>query len=1092
MPLNLASITEMLFPVNKRKLRNRRLTAVCIVFVLQLTTTYAQNITLSEENAPLELIFNKIRLQSGYDFIFNQQLLKQAKPITVHLTNKSLQEALDACFLNQPFTYIFQQKTIVVQEMKCTPITNPSGLRTTVRGHVTDRAGKPLPGANIKVRGKHLSVGSASDGSFVLTDLELDTELEISYVGFVTKIISAEADLGAVSLESIVSNLDLVHIIAYGFTSKRFSVGSIGTVAAEEIERQPVSNVLSALQGKVPGLMISPLTGVPGGDFSVQLRGSNSLTGRNEPLYIIDGIPYTSATLSKIGGYASAAGNSNPLNDINPYDIERVTILKDASSTAIYGARGANGVILITMKQAKSGETKVDFNIYHGIGQNVRTQQMMHVADYLDMRRETFRNSASSVFLATDAPELVLWDQTLDRDWQEELLGLNAIYNDVQGSISGGRKQNTFLLSGAYHQETTIFRRNNADQKGSVHFNAAHQSTDQKFKAVLNASYVKSDLTLPTRDITSRAASLPPNQPGIIQNGTLIVTPDDSSPIARDYNNYQSARKNLIANATLSYKIAPGLEIKNNFGFNRITSDEIQINPTSTINSTSGSLNSYVRSANNSKHVWNLEPQLNFNKAYQNGILHILFGGTVQSDSTKGLSNYATGFLDNTQLSNPASAGVVTILDMNMAKTRFSSFFSRIGYSWKEKYILDLSARRDGSSRFGPGKRFGNFGALGIAWVFSKEQSLTKAFPFINFGKLRASYGTVGNIPAIDYQYLSKWKLSGYTYDGISGLQLQNLFNEDFAWEVTKKLEFGLELELFQGRTSLNFDYYHNLSSNQLVNYPLPTMTGFSAVYGNLNAVVRNTGLEFSLQHTHIRTKDLKWTSSLNFSAPRNKLLEFPNLQSSAYRSSFTIGQPIYIRKLYDFADVDPQNGLSRYATAKGLINQPEVAIENKTVLFDSKPKYFGGVGNNIRYRGFELDVFFLYAKQKAIDFQGPTDATSSINLPTRYLDRWRKPGDITNNQLLTYDWTATLAGWQLPVSDRDLVDASYIKLKNVSLSYNFSSELLKSVHIKSCRPYILGQNLLTITRFKGLDPETGNGVSAPLRVLTCGLQFTL
>ena len=1061
------------------KFRTRRLIAVCIIVFMQLGTAYSQKITLSENNAALELIFNKIRLQSGYDFIYNQNLLNQAKPVTVHLINKSLKEVLDVCFLNQPFTYIFQQKTIVVQEFKNTSIANRSvAFIVTARGRIVDTGEKPLSAANIKVHGKNISAVSATDGRFSLRRLDVNAELEISYIGYITKNVKVAADLGDIILEPVVSKLDLVHIIAYGTTSKRFSVGSIATVEAEEIERQPVSNVLSALQGRVPGLMISPSTGVPGGDYVVQLRGSNSIIGSNDPLYVIDGIPYTSVTLSKIGGYSSAAGNSNPLNDINPYDIESVTILKDASSTSIYGARGANGVILITMKKAISGETKADFNVYSGIGQNVRKKKMMHIADYLDMRRETYRNSISTIYNALDAPELVLWDQTLDRDWQEELLGMNAVYKDLQASVSGGKDLNTFLLGGGYHKETTVFGKADANQKGSVRFNSAHQSSDHKFRAMLGVSYLNSDLTLPGGDITVFAATLPPNQPELIKNAS--------------FNTYRSIRKNLIANATLSYMVVPGLELKTNFGFNGITSDEIQVNPFSTTDPVSGLLNSYVLSANNSKYVWNVEPQLNFHKVYGSGILNILIGGTVQSDSTKGVTNYITGFANNMQLTNLASASAVTIIDMNNAKTRFSSVFSRIGYSWNEKYILDLSARRDGSSRFGPGKQFGTFGAMGIAWIFSKERFVDHTLPFIKFGKLRASYGTVGNVPASDYQYLSNWKFSGYKYDGISGLQLQNLFNEDFAWEITKKLEFGLELELFNGSTSLNLNYYRNQSTNQLVNYPLPTMTGFPSVFANLNAVVQNSGLEFSIQHTHIQTKHFKWTSSLNFSAPRNKLLKFPNLESSTYRLDFRIGQPIYIKNLYDFVDIDPQTGLSRYATTSGLVNEPENTVQNRTVLFDNRPKYFGGIGNNMHYNGFELDVFFLYAKQKAIDFQGVVGGTSSINLPIRYLDRWRKPGDISSNQLLTYDWTTTLAGWQLPESDRDLVDASYIKLKSVSFSYSFSSNLLEAVHLKRCRAYFQGQNLLTITRFTGLDPETGNNVLSPLRVLTFGLQFTL
>jgi TonB-linked SusC/RagA family outer membrane protein len=903
-----------------------RLTTLILVaaFMQVSAATLAQRVTLHQKKTSLESVFKELRKQTGYNLLYVGIDIKNTRDVTISVTDQPLENVLKEILTDQGLTYEMEEKTIIIKEKLPSFFERVKAAFASIDiyGRVIDNNGLPIPGVTIKLKDGSQATTSDRDGIFTFKKVDDKAILIISSIGYQTIELDVKADMGVIKLEVSTSKLDEVKVVAYGTTTQRLSVGSMSTVSAAEIERQPVSNVISALQGNVPGLQITTQTGLPGGDFSVRLRGANSLTQSSDPLYIIDGIPFTSTSMTKLVGL-NAAGVTNPLNNINPYDIESVTVLKDAAATSIYGARGANGVILITMKKGRAGETKAEVNAYTGIGQNKRRKEMMNTAQYIEMRKEVLAYSGITTYTPVNAIDLATWDPNAYTDWQEELLGKNAIYNNVQASVSSGSGGNSFLLGAGYNRESTVFSNNFADRKISLRFSTSHVSKNGRFNASLSGSFVNGHLTLPPTDITSSAALLPPNRPALIQsNGKLNW--DAGNPMASLYQSYLAVNDNLITNASLSYSIIPGLQIKSNFGYNLLNSNETYLNPSKAINPAliaNTPIGSWF--GNNSNKVWNIEPQINYNKTIGKGVLDVLIGSTLQSGFGKGVRYSATGFVSDAVLANIQAARTITVSSVNDANTKYSSIFARLSYNYQEKYIVDITGRRDGSSRFGPNNRFGNFGAAGLGWVFSKETLVAKYLPFINFGKLRVSYGTVGNTPGNDYNYLSQWGVDFNPYDGIGVVSPNNLFNQDYAWEKTRKAEVGLDMQLFKGRISITADYYRNRSSNQLVNYPLPSITGFASVFLNLGATVENTGWEFSVQSDNIRLKSFQWTTSINFSAPRNKLVEFPGLATSTYANVFFIGQPTYVQRLYHYVDVNPATGLYRVQGANGPTSAP-------------------------------------------------------------------------------------------------------------------------------------------------------------------------
>jgi TonB-linked SusC/RagA family outer membrane protein len=1100
-----------------KTLRIMRLTAFFILAACLQSQAkgFSQTVTLSEKKAPLEKVLKDIKRQTGYNFLYDVDLLQQAAPVDLEVRNASLESVLAKCFSNQPFSYTIAGKVIVLsrkEPSKAEQLSMPPP--TDIHGRITDSTGAPLEGASITVKGSK-GKGTTTDakGEFDLKNVDPNATIIISFTGFESREIRLSNNPGLqsgglkITLAHKTSQLDDVQIIAYGTTSQRLSTGDVSTVKASDIEKQPINNPLLALEGAVPGLFVTQNTGVPGGGLNIVIRGQNSIANGIDPFFVIDGVPYISQlppdlgynTLQQTNGnFAQGAGN--PLSFINPSDIESISILKDADATAIYGSRAANGAILITTKKGKSGKTALDVNVYSGAGTVAKKADWLNTSQYLQMRHEALNNDGVTPSLAGGDYDLLEWDTTRYTNWQKALIGEAARYNDAQLALSGGNSVTQYYLGGGYHSESTVFPFNGGDHKGSLHFNITNTSADQKFKMAFSGTYMDDNRNLPGTDLTGYA-STPPDAPNLYNSdGTLNwanATWPGGNPISYTRQVYHTLADNLVSNAIFSYNVLSGLKISTNFGYTNMAITETSTDPIAAQNpaflptGSNGFTNNNVRS-------WSIEPQLSYRLAFKASTIQALVGTAFQQNNTDGKVLNGSGYTSDALLQNIQAAPTLTVTSVTSTLYKYNRIFGIVNYNYNDKYILNLNLDRDGSSRFGPDEQFHDFGSLGAAWIFTNEDVIKNHFPALSFGKLHASYGTTGNDQIGDYRFYNLFNSSRYPYQGAPGLIPAGLYNPDIAWELTKKTEAGVVLGFLKDRILLNASYYYNQSSNQLLSYTLPAITGFSSVQANFPATVQNVGWELFLNTTNIKSKNFGWKSSINLTVPRNKVTKFPGLASSSYAGSLQIGKPINIQEVFHMIGVNDTTGVYEFATSKGSPTySPNYGTDNTTVI-KLDPVYYGGFSNSFTYKGFQLDILFQFTKRTGTNYLFQPFAPPGLfgtNWGRDVLSRWQKPGDKASIEQFTESYSSNAyAGYaNAQLSDRAYTDASFVRLKNLSLSYQLPSGWMKKAHLHNCSIYVHGQNLWTFTKYRGMDPESLSIYALPpLRVITGGIQLSL
>ncbi|MGZ3917394.1 MAG: SusC/RagA family TonB-linked outer membrane protein [Flavisolibacter sp.] len=1058
---------------------------------------YSQSITFSLKNAPIEAAFKEIQTQSGYHFVYTTETLRDSKPVSLSVKSAPFVPLLAQLFTNQPLAYKVEDQYILVNRKK---EEQQHEVLQDVSGTIIDQKGQPIPGASIIVRDKKKATSSDRNGAFTLRGLERTDLLIISSVGFRTMDFQVDGQTHVViRMEVYVSALDETVIIAYGATTNRLNTGSISKVNSENIQQQPVSNPLQAISARMPGVYIKQTSGIPGGDISIVIRGVNSLrTNGNFPLYLIDGIPFTATSLSSSATSQDILRGSggNPLNSLNPNDIESIEVLKDADATAIYGSRGANGVVLITTKKGKTGKTQLDLDASQGIAQVAHQMDMLHTSEYLAMRREAFANDGAQPQV-WDYDVNGAWDSTRYTDWQKTIIGNSAHTTNLYGSLSGGNAGTKFLLGGGYYKETTVFPGSFAYEKGSGHFNLNHTSTNQKLRLSLTSSIMVDRNFLPSKDITSLALSLSPDAPAATdENGNLNWANNtwplfgSGNPFALLKKTYQANSDNVITHTNFSYYLLPGLEVKLDGGFSLMHRNEIQKNPLSSYNPAFHVSSGYAVYANNSLSTWILEPQLDYKRFIGKGQMNILIGTTIQQNVQTEQSLMGFNYLNDALLENIQAAQTVRVSASNYTLYKYSALFGRLSYTWMQKYLFNFTGRRDGSSRFGPGKQFANFGAIGAGWIFSNEKFLDKIKSVLSFGKFRFSYGITGNDQIGDYQFLSTYSPTAYPYDR-GGLIPTRLLNPNFAWETNKKMEGALELGV-KNRINITIGYFRNRSSNQLVGYSLPLITGFSSVQANLAATVQNTGWEVDAQWTNIESKNFSWTSSINGTFPHNQLLSYPGIEGSTYASVYAVGKPLGILHKLNWTGIDPKTGIYTFqdVNGDGLVDDKDYQF-SKTLGQD----FYGGFQNSIHLGGWQLDFLIQYVKQTGQNYTAFFgNPGSASNQPTAVMNHWQKNGDLTDIGVFTQNYGSGAYGaYSNAVYNSDYIvcDASFLRLKNLSLSYQLSGKWLQKCSLENCKIYVQGENLLTITPYTGLDPEfqTASRVP-PLRVISAGIQL--
>jgi TonB-linked SusC/RagA family outer membrane protein len=959
----------------------------------------------------------------------------------------------------------------------------------TITGRVTDaRDGTALPGVTVKAKGTAAGTVTGANGTFSINVPQGAQALVFTFVGYGDQEVNI-ADREEINVQLSTGNKELseVVVVGYGTQTKRELTGSIVKVQAREVENFPAPSFESAIQGKAAGVVIESGSGKVGQGMKVRIRGTSSISASSQPLYVIDGLPMQTQSESDANNEIT-----NPVADINPNDIESIEVLKDAAATAIYGARGANGVILITTKKGKAGQkTVISLDLNSSWGKPTRKRGFLDAKQYVDLIGEAavndgridFKNGDSGFGSEQEAIDAyksyyeseILDNYALGTDWRNQAVNTNwedALYrsvakgNQVNLSASGGNEKTRFFASGFYNVQDAIVIVNKFTRYGG-RLNLEHSATD-KLSIGLNLSLTRSQLDRVSNDnnystpgqLVAQVPISPIIDPetGKLNKRTLYA----NGLVDAAFNSDKQTTFRSLGNAFANYNFLPWLSFRTEFGADVLNLyQEIFVGKEATDGGGigKGETDASQSVSFNTNNYFTITPALGANHKLsavvgmsflQNDSRNIVTQGEqYPSDAVKNLSG-ATSITFGSSVNN---------------RYNFLSYFFRANYSFKDKYLIGASIRTDGSSRFGPNKRYGTFPAGSVGWVISQEDFL-KNSNALSFLKLRASYGLTGNAEIGEYEYLSLYGISNYP--SMPGFIPTQLGNPDLHWEKTAQADIGLEFGFLNNRISGEVDYYNKRTTDLLLNVNIPSTTGFQFITKNLGKL-RNQGVEFTLNSVNIDGA-FRWTTSFNIAYNKNRVTDLQGQIIESGQQRAVEGEAIGAFYLQKYLGVDPETGDALYMDKDG---KPTKSYSQavRTVVGNANPDFTGGFTNNFTYKGFDLSAFFTFVQgneiynragvYQATGFSGGLD-----NQTTEILRRWQKPGDVTDVPRVSLSYPTGQRA-----SSRWIYDGSYIRLKTLTLGYTLPKKVLSTVKISSARLYVSGYNLWTKTDYIS-DPE--------------------
>ncbi|MFT3822510.1 MAG: SusC/RagA family TonB-linked outer membrane protein [Chitinophagaceae bacterium] len=829
----------------------------------------------------------------------------------------------------------------------------------------------------------------------------------------------------------------------------------------------------------------------------------------NTPLIVVDGVPLPSMA-NIITQLPSPAGNPDissatigglsQLRFINMDDIETVVVLKDADATAIYGSRGANGVILIETRKARAGTPNLTVDLRQGIARAPSYIKLMNASQYIAMRKEAFGNDKLTITEA-NAPDLAAWNSNNDKDYSKLLMGNTAAITNVHTSIAGWSELASYHLDLGYYRQGTVFPgktvdKNFYDRDIFLHGNISLQSKNKKLSSSFTGLHTSGRTNSIGIETFLQGRLLAPNAPDLLDTNNKLTWPSNLfNPYSYLLQGYQADIENTLGNFKVNYKPGKDFTIKGNFGLNLLNVDEHNIIPIAAKNPATQPTGTTITASNFIKtYVFELTAEKTFHFKQWNFML--LGGGTINRQSAISDKTTNSGFSSDALLDIP-SAAAETKTTSNNTEYKYAGALGALHVELKDRYILNLTGRRDGSSRYGAGNRYGNFGAAGFTWILSRENFLS-SLSWLQLAKLRASYGITGNDQIGDYMYIDAWNQvsSPRNYGGITGFTPTSHYNENYQWELCRKFEVAAELA-FDHQWSFIFSYYNNLSSNQLITQNVTSQTGFGSIAArNADVKVVNRGFEYYFEKQSSQRGKYHWTIALIGTIPINKLISFPGLNESLYANQLVEGRSITVRKGYIFKGLNQQTGLYEVVDRdnNGLYNTSDYVP-----FGDKDPNWFGGLRGSLTLKNFMLDFGWEFCIQKGENqlltyLPGRLNTDGYSNLPVEFLDRWRQPGDAATFQKLTTSTSseATKAWSRTATSNLSLTNASYLRLKNICLSYTFKSASSANKEFLQYKIYLLAENAVTITKYKGADPATLNPSGLPiLKRFSAGIQIS-
>jgi TonB-linked SusC/RagA family outer membrane protein len=1061
-------------------------------------------ITVNNSDLSLEQSFKLIEDQTSMYFAFDDNEVDLSKKLKLNIGQFALNDLLETISRQTGYKFLLVKRTILVQKNN-TLFLNPmkeSGMGV-LKGVVRDAEGKPLPGATVLVKGTKISVQTDIEGNFSINNAPESAILIISYVGYQTIEVpsNGKSDL-VISLTDLKKNLNEIVVMGYQSQKRSAIAGAVSTINVEDVAKIPSGFADQALQGQASGVRITQSTGQPGDGLAMRIRGVGSVNN-NDPLYIIDGVP-----------------TQDGINFLAADDIASITVLKDAASSAIYGARSSNGVVVITTKNGKSGKTSITYSVYGGLQTHGHLTPMTNAAEYKTLFNEMVVNDnvgllPGNPLLKRPIPDTVAMANT---NWLSSIFR-NAQEQDHALSITGGNEKTQFAVSGNFFQQDGIIL-NSRYSRYTLRTKLITEVTDKlKIGTNLSFSYYDKNAVGSSGDglggnggsVVRYALFRTPAIPIYNPNGDYSDMPqypgffgDGYNPVGLA-NNTSNLEKQFrgFGDVFAEYKILKNLVFKSDFGGDVL----ITQNKTFDLNwGTNGRVNNpntlVVGQSTNENMVWN--NTFRFNKTFkEKHNLNLLAGTEAIANTTIYTSatqqNFPTQIPSLEFLGNGLNPEIATESE---GQWSLMSFLANANYNYNNEFYISGSARRDGSSRFGPANRWGNFFSGAVAWNLMSEQWFTDRFPIISRMKLRASYGQLGNQNIGDYPWASivgsalknSSNVNNYVFGSsqqvVQGMTVTSLGNTNVKWETSSQADIGLDIGILQDKLSLTVDYFNKVNSNMLVAVPLPMIGGSAnAPYVN-DGSVQNRGFEFDLQYRNMGHK-LKFTLGANLATIQNKVLSIPlpiqggRIDNGVYATLTTTGHPIGSFYGYQMDGIFQNKGeifTSAYqgpgvrpgdVKYKDMNGDGKIDENDRTFLGSAIPKFTYGMTANLSYENFDLFLLVQGGYGNKIYMQVNHDIEGfyrPFNLTQRVYDtRWH--GEGTSNTMPLVSWLDGPNNIVKP-SSRFLEDASYCRLKNVQIGYTIPKAVLGRLHLKGLRFYMTATNLITITKYTGLDPE--------------------
>jgi len=942
----------------------------------------------------------------------------------------------------------------------------------TITGTVTGSDdGMPIPGASVFVKGTTIGTVTQANGAYSLSVPQDAQTLVVSFVGMETQELEiAGRSLVNIALKSSAIAMDEVVVVGYGTQSVRRMTTSVASVTASSIENVPVANVAQALSGKMAGVQVASTSGRPGSPILMAIRGRSSIAAGNDPLIVVDGVPISNTQ----DLYNTGMGQGfSAMANLNPDDIASIDVLKDAAAAAIYGSRGSNGVVLITTKKGKLNEkSNIVFSTYYGTQSIIKERDLLNASEY----RQMYNEARASLGQAAMFTEEAVNNPPHDVDWLDVIMRDKPIIQNYQLSATGGSSKSQYYVGFGYFQQEGLLLKQSFDRY-SIRVNLDHKVNDFiKVGSNVNLSRTHRNETSVDNSIYSpwpRALVARPDQPIYNEDGSY-ATNDYNNPLRMFEPDMTIALSNVLTSNYLEVTLLDGLVFKTLAGIDYSITEEDQFN---TLRSFQGAGSNRSASSGVSRRMnYVLTQTLNYRKMLLDNKLSIDAVGVYefQKNTRDRVYTEVQNFPSDATRTLNAGAKVVAGWT-SWTGNSLQSILGRLSLAWEEKYLLGVSLRRDGSSRFPKNGRYGVFPSLSGGWVVSEEDFL-KDLDYLSYLKIRASYGKTGNQSGIaDFGYLETFG-AGYNYNDLAGMRLARLASPDLRWESTKQIDLGIELGFLANRIMVEIDYYKKTTEDLLLNKPIPATTGFSSRLENIGNM-EGKGFDIAVKSTNFKGA-FNWNTSLTLSTYKNEITKLFEDQpiNGSFVTRHAVGQPLGAFFLVKALGVDPQTGDMIF---EDLNKDGIISGDDRQFMGSPLPKLHGGLQNDFSYKGFDLSIFFQGSfghKLYKLNEEGTGGGASlgAAAVPTNVFkdiwnNRWTEPGQKASQPRVVGGARGT---FNTQRSSRYLEDATYVRLKNITLGYTIPSLYAQKVFMNSLRVYVSGQNLITFTDYTGLDPE--------------------